>query len=155
MMFAACERASMPLHVFDRNSNRLSRFLEFRFPRQSALRLHCKIPYTETAEVYKRYAVSLNVNSVTTSETMCSRRLLEILACGGICVTNPGPVVEKLFHEYCHVVHNAEEAYELPARLKFGPSAEDKARAAAGAAYVREHHTWRHRLQQLADTVGL
>lgn len=155
MVFTACERASMPLHVFDRNSNRLSRFFEFRFPQQSMLQLHRKVPYTETAEVYKRYTVSLNVNSVTASETMCSRRLLEILACGGICVTNSSPAVEKFFHEYCHVVHSAEQACELLARLRSGPSDEDKARAAAGAAYVREHHTWRHRLKQLADTVNL
>ena len=154
MMFAACERAAVPLHVFDRNSNRLSHFFEFRFPRQSVLQMHGKVPYTETAGVYKRYAVSLNVNSVTASETMCSRRLLEILACGGICVTNPSPVVEKVFHEFCHVVHTTEQACELLARLKSGPSDDDKARAAAGAAYVREHHTWRHRLQQLDDSVS-
>lgn len=155
MMFIACEHAAMPLHVFDRNSNRLSRFFEFRFPQQSGLHLHSKVPHRETAKIYKRYTVSLNVNSVTTSETMCSRRLLEILACGGICVTNSSPVVEKIFHEYCHVVQSAEQACELLARLRFGPSDEDKDRAAAGAAYVREHHTWRHRLKQLADTVNV
>jgi len=155
MMFTACEHAAMPLHVFDRNSNRLSHFFEFRFPHQSGLQLHRKVSHTETATIYKQHAVSLNVNSVTVSETMCSRRLLEILACGGICVTNTSPVVEKLFSEYCHVVHTMEQACELLARLKYGPSDEDKARAAAGAVYVRDHHTWQHRLQQLADTVHL
>ncbi len=155
MIFSACQASGMPLHVFDRNSNRLSHFLEFRFPQENGLHLHDKVPYTETAAVYKRYAVSLNVNSVTNSSTMCSRRLLEILACGGICVTNTSPAVERHFAPYCHILYSEEQARELLARLKYGPSSEDRQKAAAGAEYVRQHHTWRHRLEQLAETVSL
>lgn len=153
MIFDACEHCAMPLHVFDRNNNRLSHAFEFRFPQHSRLRMHPCVPYPETALVYKKYAVSLNVNSVTDSRTMCSRRLLEILACGGIVVTNSSPVVEAAFGDFCHVVHSPEQANELLARLKFGPSAEDRDRAEAGAAHVRRTHTWEHRLEQLADTV--
>lgn len=151
VLFDACRETAMPLHVFDRNSNRLSHFLEFRFPQTPQLRLHNRVPHTETGKIYKRYAVSFNVNSITNSTTMCSRRLLEILACGGILLTNTSPVVERQFREFCHVVSDAEQARELLSRLAFGPSPEDKERAAAGAAYVRQHHTWQHRLEQLAD----
>lgn len=154
MMFTACEKTSMPLHVFDRNSNRLSHFFEFRYPHRSSLRMHDKVPYTKTAAVYKRHAASLNVNSVTDSETMCSRRLLEILACGGILVTNSSPVVEKNFRDYCHLITSPEQAAELLARLRFGPSTEDKDRAAAGAIYVRKAHTWQCRLEQMAGSVN-
>ena len=153
MIFNACKASDMPLHIFDRNSNRLSHFMEFRFPQEAGLHVHDKVAYTETARVYKHYAVSLNVNSVTDSSTMCSRRLLEILACGGICVTNPSPAVEKHFAPYCHILRTEEQARELLARLKYGPSDEDKERARAGADYVRQHHTWQHRLQQLAESV--
>jgi hypothetical protein len=51
-------------------------------------------------------------------------------------------------------VHSREQASELFARLRQGPSAQDCERAAAGAAYVRQFHTWEHRLQELADVVG-
>ena len=154
MIFAACQNNVVPLHVFDRNSNRLSHFFEFRFPQKSSLQLHKKIPYTETASIYKRYSISLNVNSVTNSETMCSRRLLEILACGGICVTNSSPAVERTFGRYCHVVDSPEQAHNLLARLRSGPAVEDMEKAEAGAAYVRRHHTWRCRLEQLEDAVN-
>jgi len=154
MVFAACDAARMPLHVFDRNSNRLSRLLEFRFPRHAQLRLHPQVPYEATASVYKRHAFSINVNSVTNSDTMCSRRLLEILACGGILVTNASPAVSREFGEFCHVVENAEQAAELFARLRFGPTAEDRERAAAGAAHVRLQHTWQCRLEQLAEAMN-
>ncbi len=153
MIFDACKRVSMPLHVYDRNSNRLSHFLEFRFPRNTALHIHQQLPYTETGTAYRRYAASINVNSVTDSETMYSRRLLEILACGGILVTNTSPVVEREFRDFCHIVRDTDQARELLARLKTGPSPEDKERAAAGAAYVRCHHTWQRRLEQMADII--
>lgn len=153
MVFAACDTARMPLHVFDRNSNRLSRLLEFRFPRHAQLRLHPHVPYEATASLYKRHIFSLNVNSVTDSDTMCSRRLLEILACGGLLVTNTSPAVQREFGEFCYVVENAEQAAELFGRLRYGATATDKERAAAGAAHVRSRHTWECRLEQLAEAM--
>src|SRR5690606_27479778 len=88
--------------------------------------------------IYKEHVMCLNVNSVTDSDTMCSRRLLEILASGGIAVTNPGRAVDRYFRDFCHVVHSREQASELFARLLQGPTAQDCERAAAGAAYVRQ-----------------
>ncbi|HNQ05421.1 MAG TPA: glycosyltransferase, partial [Thiobacillaceae bacterium] len=122
MMFHACTVADLHVNVFDRNHHRLSRHLEFRYPRLPALHVHGAVPHHQTAGIYKAHVASLNVNSVTASDTMCSRRLLEILACGGIAVTNPSRAVERHFRDYCHVVGNAEEAVEVLARLRAGPS---------------------------------
>ena len=47
-----------------------------------------------------------------------------------------------------------EEARELFARLRGGPSNHDLERARAGADYVAKHHTWQHRLRQIAEVVG-
>lgn len=154
MVFDACEDADIRLNVFDRNHDRLSRHFEFRFPKRKQMKLHGRVPHQDTARVYKKYAVSLNVNSVTGSETMCSRRLLEILACGGIAVTNPSRAVDRYFRDYCHVVRTREEARELFARLRFGPSKEDLERAEAGARYVRSEHTWEHRLGEISEIVN-
>lgn len=156
MIFDACDLAAMPMHIFDRNDNRLSRFFEFRFPPHQQVRLHPHVAYAETAAVYKHYAISLNVNSITNSSTMCSRRLVEILACGGIVLTNPSRVVMEEFRDFCYAVSQPEEARELLTRIRrCGPSREDKERAAAGAAYVARHHTWECRLEQIAATVHL
>lgn len=155
MVFDACEETDLRLNVFDRNHDRLSRHFEFRFPKKSQLRLHGKVPHRETAQIYKAHAISLNVNSVTDSETMCSRRLLEILACGGIAVTNPSRAVDRYFRDYCHVVNTKEETKELFSRLRHGPTQEDMERAEAGATYVRQHHTWAHRLDELCAIVKI
>lgn len=153
MMFDACEQADLPLNVFDRNNGRLSSYFEFRFPKKSQLRVHGKVAHGETANIYKTHVASINVNSVTGSETMCSRRLLEILACGGIAVTNPSRAVDRYFRDYCHVVSTGEEANELFSRLRYGPSQQDKERAEAGAKYVRKNHTWTHRLEEICAVV--
>lgn len=153
MMFNACAAADMALHVYDRNHHRLSRHVEFRYPKMPGLHVHGSVPNQATAAIYKAHVVSLNVNSVTASETMYSRRLLEILACGGIAVTNPSRAVERHFRDYCHVVSSREEAVEVLARLRAGPSREDLDRAEAGAAYVRQHHTWAHRLEEVCRVV--
>ena len=155
-LFAACHEASLSVHVYDRNSNRLSHFLDFSFPKDAHLVLHDSVPHTETGKIYKKYAVCLNVNSVTTSETMYSRRLLEILACGGILVTNTSPVVEREFRDFCHVIRDPMESMDLFARLATdGANAEDMERAEAGAAYVRSHHTWQQRLEDIAARLSL
>jgi spore maturation protein CgeB len=80
---------------------------------------------------------------------------VEILACGGVAVTNPSPAVDRYFKDYCHVLHNAEEATDLFARLKHGPSNDDLERARAGSEYVLREHTWAHRLEQITRVVGL
>jgi len=153
MIFGACDDSGIRLNAFDRNHNRLSRNFEFRFPKSRQLRLHSGVPHQETARIYKEYAVSLNVNSVVGSETMYSRRLVEILACGGIAVTNPSCAVDALFRDYCHVVATREEAIELFSRLRFGPSQEDLDRAEAGARFVHSAHTWEHRLEAMSEIV--
>ncbi|SDC67554.1 CgeB family protein [Paraburkholderia lycopersici] len=155
MVFEICERNELPLNVFDRNHDRLSHRFEFRFPTSSQVRLHGKVAHRKTASIYKSHLVSINVNSVTSSETMFSRRLLEILACGGIAVTNPSRAVDRHFRNFCHVVNSYDETRDLFARLRHGPSQEDLDRAEAGAKYVRENHTWAHRLEQICAVVKI
>lgn len=154
-VFHTAGRTGVLVNVFDRNHDRLSRHFEFRFPKGPGLKVHPRVSHRETARLYKTHALSINVNSVTDSETMCSRRLLEILACGGIMMTNPSPCVDQYFRDYCHVVSTREEMHELFGRMRFGPNADDRERAAAGARYVRAEHTWTHRLGEVCAVVGI
>ncbi|WP_051519497.1 glycosyltransferase [Comamonas aquatica] len=153
LMFGAASDTGLGLTVVDRNSDRKSP--NYRFPSAPGLEVRPALSHARTAQVYKDYLVSLNVNTIEDSATMYSRRLVEILACGGIAVTNPSPAVERYFKDFCHVVHDADEATDLFARLKYGPSADDLARAEAGARYVLNEHTWAHRLAEIVRVVGL
>lgn len=151
LLFQAAADTALGLTVFDRNSQRKS--VNYRYPILPNMDIKKALKYGKTGQVYKDYLVSLNVNTITDSPTMFSRRLVEILACGGIAVTTPAESVDNLFAEYCHVVHDAIEMRELFARLKHGPSKDDLARARAGAEYVAQNHTWAHRLEQMAKVL--
>jgi spore maturation protein CgeB len=87
---------------------------------------------------------------------MYSRRLVEILACGGIAVTSPAQSVDNLFKDYVHVVSTTEEAMTLFTRIaKEGPNVQDLERARSGAEYVLREHTWERRLAEIVDLVGV
>lgn len=137
--------------AIDRNSDR--KWDSYRYPTIPGLTVKPALAHHKTAQIYKDYLVSLNVNIVQDSSTMFSRRLIEILACGGIAVTNPSLAVNRYFHDFCHIVTNQADANELFSRLKHGPSPDDLQRARAGAYYVLAEHTWRHRLEEITQVV--
>lgn len=145
--------SEMGLTVFNRNSGR--KWSTYRYPDLSGMEIKPVVSYKKTAAIYKDYCVSLNVNTIEDSATMFSRRLIEILACGGIAVTSPAKSVDAMFKDYCHIVNSAEKARELFNRLKYGPSPDDMERARAGAEYVLREHTWSNRLKQICEAVGL
>lgn len=153
MMFGAASETGLGLSMYDRNSSRKSS--NYRVPIQPNMDIKAAVRYDKTAQIYKDYLVSLNVNTIEDSQTMFSRRLLEIIACGGIAVTNPSPAVEKYFKNFCHVVSNKEEMIELFERLKNGPSEDDLLRARSGSEYIANEHTWRHRVQEICEVIGI
>ena len=154
MMFTSISDIGMGLTVYDRNSDRKSS--NYRYPNLSNLHVMSAVPYEKTATIYKDYILSLNVNTIEDSPTMFSRRLIEILACGGIAVTNPTVAIDKLFKKYCHIVSTQEEMDELFYRIhKLGLSKKDKEMAQAGAEYVLKYHTWTHRLEEISKVLKL
>lgn len=153
MMFTSASKTGLGLTVFDRNSDRKSQ--NYRYPHLDNMNVLPAVEYKQTAQIYKDYALSLNVNTIEDSPTMFSRRLVEILACGGVAVTNPTVAVDKMFKEYCHIVSTQEEIDELFYRVhRYGLSEQDKEMARAGAEYVAKYHTWTHRLQEIREVIG-
>ena len=154
-IFSACNEKNVPVDIYNRNSFRLSRIFDFNFPKYSNLTILPKLANEDTADIYRKYNVSLNVNSITDSPTMCSRRLLEILACGGILVTNNSLSVKELFKDYCTVINCSDEALELLPGMVERPSAENMDKAEAGSRFIAENFTWEKRLEQLTVDLKL
>lgn len=153
MVFSIVCKSELHLDIFDRNSRR--RASDYRYPKKECLTVKSILPYEETGQIYKDYLISLNVNTIQDSTTMFSRRLIEILACGGITVSNSSLAIERYFKDYCYVVSTERELEELLSRLKNGPRKVDLERAEAGAAYVAKEHTWAHRLEEIRKVVGI
>ncbi len=154
MAFKSLLSAGLGLTIFDRNSNRKSGI--YRYPQLPGTDILPALPHDQTSNVYKDYIMSLNVNTVTDSPSMYSRRLVEILACGGIAVTSPAKSVELMFRDYCHVITDTKQASELFSRIaKDGLKSDDLERARAGAEYVLREHTWSKRLAEIIEWIDL
>jgi spore maturation protein CgeB len=144
--------ATLGLTVYDRNSDR--RGTHYRYPELPGMRVRGKVAHGRTAAVYKAHLASLNVNTVEDSETMFSRRLIEILACGGLAVSTPALSIERMFKDWCHVVDDADAARDLLQRLaRDGYAARDRDMMRGGAEYVLAHHTWSHRIGTVLDAI--
>jgi len=141
------------LTLFDRNSSRRSE--QYRFPWRRWINVRKAIAHTRTADVYRSYVASLNVNTVDNSQTAFSRRLVEIMASGGLAVTNTTPSVMRHFRNFCETIDSEDEARVLFDRLaRDGWSRSDRERMRAGVDHVLQHHTWRHRLGQIMERVS-
>ena len=149
MLFSGA--APLGVKVFDRNSKRPS--TNYRFPNLPHLEILPKVPYIKTANIYRSYIVSLNVNTIEDSPTMFSRRLIEIIASGGLAVTKPALSVERYFREYCYIVSSETQTKDLLSLLKEGWRPQEKERARAGADYILTKHTWSHRLETILQVI--
>lgn len=145
--------ATLGLTAIDRNSHR--RGANYRYPPWPGLRVRPRVTHERTAEVYKSHLVSLNVNTIEDSDTMFSRRLIEILACGGLAVSTPARAIDTLFKDCCHVVSTREEAVALFERLsRDGYSAQDREMIMSASALVLGEYTYARRLDTVLDAIG-
>lgn len=150
-MLLAAAVETIGLTVYDRNSDRKSN--NYRYPDYPGLEVEDRVPHEATADIYKNYRVSLNFNTIDDSETMFSRRLIEIIACGGMAVSTPALSIEKHFKDYCYVVDSKEEAEDLLGRIKSGYSRSDMEMMRAGADYIAHNHTYDRWLEQILSVV--
>jgi spore maturation protein CgeB len=139
------------LTAFDRNSNRKS--ANYRYPEYSGIEVRKSVPHHHTADIYKNFMISLNFNTIDDSETMFSRRLIEIIACGGLAVTTPALSIEKHFKDYCYVVDSPAAAVGLLSRLKSGYGPKELEMMGEGAKFVLKNHTYAHRIETILNAV--
>ena len=98
MLLGAAARAgaSMPvgLEIFSRQ---LGGDARYQFPPPFDAHVVGSLDYPRMLSAYRDYKVFLNVNTVTTSPTMCARRVFEITACGTTVVSTPSAGVAAVF----------------------------------------------------------
>lgn len=75
------------LDIYDRKSESKSK--KFRFPDKYKCYIHSSVQYKDIPKICSRYEYAVNVNTVTDSETMFSRRLLQMASCGLKVISNP------------------------------------------------------------------
>ena len=111
-------------------------------------------PYAELLDEYRRYACFLNVNSVKTSPTMCSRRVFELLACRTPVVSTPSRAIAELLGDTVITVETQADARHAVERLTGDAEHRDRV-GQLGYRAVMSRHTYAHRVDQILDTLGI
>jgi hypothetical protein len=134
------------LDIFDRFGGTDSRFA---WPDKYQAHIRGRLTYLETVEMYRRYKVALNVNSVTASTTMCSRRIFELLACGAYVVSGPSAALGAYVPPgLVQVASTADEARDLIGQGLTDPSILEIA-AEQGPAWIAEGQTYSDRVDEV------
>lgn len=101
------------LDIFSRRTS----IAQYRWPARFAPYLRGTLSYSQLLLAQKLYKVALNVNSVETSETMLSRRVLELAASGTPVVSSPSLAITHFFGDSVAQVHSRQEASALVKEL--------------------------------------
>jgi len=110
------------------------------------------VSFDEIVDVYKRHSCALNVNSVSDSPTMMSRRVFEVLACATPVISTPCDAIDNLLGCAVDQVACSEEAER--ALMVYSSDADEAARRGhMGYRRVLREHTYNHRLVQIATAV--
>lgn len=143
----------LKLFIFDRCSElkRKAR-ARHRFPPKYAPYIHPKLPYEVMLSAYRMFPIFLNVNSVTKSPTMFSRRVFELLACGTNVVSSPSQGMEALLPGAVATASTEAEARAEIMALLADPAAARR-RAHKASRMVLRDHTYSSRAEQVVRTV--
>lgn len=125
----------------------------YKFPDQFQPFIRDAVPFNEVVELYKRFKVFLNVNTIVDSPTMMSRRVYELLACGTPVVSTPSKAIEEQFSGIVHMANDAQEANKIIEKLLADEHYWEKT-SHLGYREVMTKHTYTHRLQSIKKALG-
>lgn len=112
------------------------------------------VPFDEMVKLYKQFQVFLNVNTITGSETMMSRRVYELLSSGTPVVSTPSKAINKQFPGIVLTARNENEADMAVGKLLSDPYFWAM-QSHKGIREVVEKHTYEMRAKELLECVGI
>jgi spore maturation protein CgeB len=138
------------LHIYSRMALEDRRY---QFPPEYRSSVVGSLPYERMLAAYTSYKVFLNVNSVTTSPTMCARRLFELSAAQTPVVSGPAASIEPFFGDTITVAHDAEQARSAVSVLLRHAEYRDRLGLLAHRR-VFDEHLYRQRVAAVLERVG-
>ncbi len=126
----------------------------YRFPDIYQPYIKGNLPYDKMIQIYKKYDVFLNVNTVQESPTMFSRRVFELLACGTNIVSGYSLGLQQMFKGIVKLCRSKEDALRNIKLLLGNQELRDRL-SLLGQRAVFNKHTYSHRMDTILDKVGL
>lgn len=150
MMLDASQKVG--LDIYDRNFN--SGIENYKFPDEYTENVKGVLPYDQISKAYKGYKVNINVNTVTESPTMFSRRVFESLACNTPIISNYSKGVEGMFDDIVHMSEN-ESDYRNHLQYLMTNPLDYHALALKGLRTVLNQHTYHKRMNEILDKLSV
>lgn len=116
--------------------------------------LRDSVNFKDMTALYKHFKIFLNVNTITDSPTMMSRRVYELLACGTPVISTPSKSIEEQFPGIVQIATNAEEAERIARDLLDNPWKHSRL-AHLGYREVMLHHTYESRKEVILASLNL
>lgn len=148
------QAAQYGLTILNRHSE--CQIIEKKFPTYKGdVEYLSAVPYKQTHKIYNQFSHCLNVNSITNSNTMFSRRLIEIMACGKLAISNSSLSIANLFQDMCLIVDHADEANELFLQLSNGYTPLQQEMCRYAQQHVHENYSVDFWLQTILKEINL
>nr|WP_098470188.1 glycosyltransferase [Serinibacter salmoneus] len=155
LLGAALDVSPQMEHGLEIYSRQLGGDERYQFPPPLDSRVIGSLPYAKMLAVYRDYKVFLNVNTVTSSPTMCARRIFEISASGTPVVSTPSAAIGRVFpQDEVAQVEDRDEAGNTLRALVRNPELRDRMVHRAQRR-IWDAHTYAHRVDDVLESVGL
>ncbi|MDA2312723.1 glycosyltransferase [Bacillus cereus group sp. MYBK35-2] len=112
------------------------------------------LSYDHMVEAYKNYDVFLNVNSIQNSKYMFSRRVYEVLASKTMVISGDSIGVREQLGDFLYISNSPNTTQSILKMLLQNPLKLER-EAKLAQRFIMEQHTYRHRLEELFDIVGV
>jgi len=143
--------AYRPVEIYDRKIG--DKNPAYQFPDVYKPFIVGHLPFAEIDRAYKGYRYGINLNSVKQSQSMCARRVFELLASNTVTVSNFSRAVRLLFGDLVITSDNGDEIVSRVARVD-GDDASWRKFRLAGLRKVMHSHTYQDRLATIVATVN-
>lgn len=142
----------VPFTIFSRHAGGDRKY---QFPSKWSKYVGGALPYSQMLTAYRRFALFLNVNSVTNSPSMCARRIFEIVASGTAVLSTPSAAIRNFFNEdEVPIVADKDQAERAIRMLVNSPNLRSRM-VHKSQRRIWEHHTYSHRAATILDTLGV
>lgn len=140
-------QSDLRLKIFDRNYDLVNS--ESRFPDEYRQFTNPPVSHKTTAKLYRDNLAALNINTVTTSNTMFARRAFEIAASGSLLIGNYSLGVERIYGG------NTVFFDKGMTRLDELSPTDIASMTNNALAITLQSHTYRHRFEQILQTMQI
>lgn len=144
--------ATYGLEIYDRNYSK--KLPEFYFPENLRKYVVGSLKSSEIDKAYKGYKIALNVNSVTESNTMFSRRVFECLASNTPVVSTYSKGISNLLGDTVCMATNLSDLQQIFNSL-YNDQHKYEELAHKGYREVMQNHTYEKRLNFVLEKAGI